>query len=629
MRKITGKVTAGLLALMMAVSGVPAAGNALIGQKIVRAADEDQQQTIAKGTYNVPVKSLESAAPLPPVQEAFAKAFGEKVKVIVDEDGNQTATIDLQHMVVDMSAFGMEKYDANVLTVENAKVLATKEQTWSDPNGDFSQPAVQKTHEVPTQIEVPLTAGESGSYKISITVDFMDGLLGGGDSYPTTVTLTLDWENAERIASEGAFLVGKGAAQTEVTPGTYSTTVKLQKDGTDIDAENYLDDSKTSMAGSCINGPATIVIHKDGTATMTLGLRAVSAFGLTGWASDWKIVSGSGDTAARIDEAFEGNPTKISFKIPDITVNGVYATMYIDVMKTTQKAIFAIDWKNIKKTSDDTSDSSNVEGEYNEIGAQISSVLADVKGLKESDYTADSWKVLTEAVEAAQKAVDDQVSMGDLQKALDVLKQAKENLKKEEKPADAVTTKVDTPTNVKAASAAYNKVKISWKKVSGATGYEVYQYNSKTKKYAKIATVKGTSYTKTGLKTGTKYIYKVRAYKTSGGKTVYSVYAKAVSAKPVPAKVTKVKAVNKSKKSAKITWKKVSGASGYRVYRATKKNGKYKLVKTIKKNKTVKYTNKKLKKGKKYYYKVRAYKNVGKKKVFGKYSSIVKVTVKK
>lgn len=46
-----------------------------------------------------------------------------------------------------------------------------------------------------------------------------------------------------------------------------------------------------------------------------------------------------------------------------------------------------------------------------------------------------------------------------------------------------------------------------------------------------------------------------------------------------------------------ISWKKVKGASGYEVYRSTKKNGKYKKIKTIKKAGTVRFTDKKLKKG--------------------------------
>ena len=90
-----------------------------------------------------------------------------------------------------------------------------------------------------------------------------------------------------------------------------------------------------------------------------------------------------------------------------------------------------------------------------------------------------------------------------------------------------------------------------------------------------------------------------------------------------------MKVKNSSSKAAKVTWKKVSGASGYEIVRATKSNGKFKKVKTITKGSTVTYTNKKLIKKKKYYYKVRAYRKVGKKKVYSSYSSKVKVTIKK
>lgn len=95
------------------------------------------------------------------------------------------------------------------------------------------------------------------------------------------------------------------------------------------------------------------------------------------------------------------------------------------------------------------------------------------------------------------------------------------------------------------------------------------------------------------------------------------------------AKVTGVKAKNTAKKTATISWKKVKGASGYVVYRATKKNGKYKSVKKITKGSTVKYVNKKLTKKKTYYYKVRAFKKSGKKVVYGAYSNKVSVKIKK
>ena len=76
-------------------------------------------------------------------------------------------------------------------------------------------------------------------------------------------------------------------------------------------------------------------------------------------------------------------------------------------------------------------------------------------------------------------------------------------------------------------------------------------------------------------------------------------------------------------------WKKVEGATGYVVYRATKKNGKYKAVKTITKASTTKFKNKKLKKKKTYYYKVRAIKKAGKKVTYSKYSKAVSVKIKK
>ena len=74
---------------------------------------------------------------------------------------------------------------------------------------------------------------------------------------------------------------------------------------------------------------------------------------------------------------------------------------------------------------------------------------------------------------------------------------------------------------------------------------------------------------------------------------------------------------------------KVKNADGYQVYRATKKNGKYKLVKVVKGNKKVSYTNTKLKKNKKYYYKVRAYRTVKGKKVYGAFSSKKSILIKK
>lgn len=91
---------------------------------------------------------------------------------------------------------------------------------------------------------------------------------------------------------------------------------------------------------------------------------------------------------------------------------------------------------------------------------------------------------------------------------------------------------------------------------------------------------------------------------------------------------TSIKSVKAGSKRATVTWKKVTGATGYKVYMATKSNGRYKLVSTVKGNSKVTYTKKKLTKNKKYYFKVVAYKKVGSKTVIGSYSSARSVKVK-
>lgn len=89
----------------------------------------------------------------------------------------------------------------------------------------------------------------------------------------------------------------------------------------------------------------------------------------------------------------------------------------------------------------------------------------------------------------------------------------------------------------------------------------------------------------------------------SDGKYIFSLTKK-------PAKVTYPDAVKYGAKGIKIKWKKMSNVTGYKIYRATKKNSGYKLIKTIKNKNTNYYIDKNKIKGKTYYYKIRAYKYV-------------------
>lgn len=182
-------------------------------------------------------------------------------------------------------------------------------------------------------------------------------------------------------------------------------------------------------------------------------------------------------------------------------------------------------------------------------------------------------------------------------------------------------------TGFKAASSGYNSVTLRWNRTPGATGYEIYrQSGSSNVLIGRINSPTTTSYRNSGLKTGTTYYYRIKAVSSDKeGKPVCSSLVTA-SAKPVPA--TPSVSLKSRKRKATIKWNRVSGASGYQIYRSLKRTSGFKAVKTIKKGSTKYFVNKKLKKGKTYYYKVRAYKTVSKKKIYGNFSTVKSVKVK-
>ena len=172
-------------------------------------------------------------------------------------------------------------------------------------------------------------------------------------------------------------------------------------------------------------------------------------------------------------------------------------------------------------------------------------------------------------------------------------------------------------------------IKVSWNKVYGANGYELYRSTSKDGKYSKVKTItdgKTLSFDDTKLETGRTYYYKVRAYKTINNKKVYSDYSSVVS---TTLKLSKPSVtLSSAYRKICVKWKKVNDASGYEVYRASSKNGKYSKVKTITDGKTLSFDDTKLETGRTYYYKVRAYKTINNKKVYSDYSSVVSTTLK-
>ena len=237
----------------------------------------------------------------------------------------------------------------------------------------------------------------------------------------------------------------------------------------------------------------------------------------------------------------------------------------------------------------------------------------------------------------------------------------------------AVKITPSTPKLISLESTSYNKLKLTWNTVNGATGYLVYQILAdgsykQVKTVAQPATGTQASATMTKLKPGQKYRYTVKAYTLAANsvtKIVSGCDTTGLSAKAKPATpaVISVKAytrvngknvfsgMNRSEKGAKVVravpkkptikltqWgrsidvdiNKVAGADGYVIYRKVG-NGKYKKIGTIDAKKNADFTTYKdatVSYAKTYSYYVRAYKQTDESRVMSAKSKALTLTTK-
>lgn len=103
-----------------------------------------------------------------------------------------------------------------------------------------------------------------------------------------------------------------------------------------------------------------------------------------------------------------------------------------------------------------------------------------------------------------------------------------------------------------------------------------------------------------------------------GNKGKYEISEKAF---PLYGAQTKLKAKKTAKKNT-LVWSKSKGVTGYRIYRSTKKNGNYKMIKAVSAKKNTKFTDTKIKKNKKYYYKIVPYINAAGSRIYGRTSNV-------
>ena len=275
------------------------------------------------GEYDVPLK-LMNASNIANASMAGGCIAGGSLKI--DESGNATVYVDLQAV----SFAGLTAYASDWKIYQDNKASGdTVDATVESTNSDGK--VTQISFAVPNKTL-------DGVY----TNMFVDAMNYSPDAY-----LSIDYGNATKKVNKYKF----GSSETELSAGEYTLPVKL------MNASNI---TNASMAGSCIAG-GSLKIDENGNATVYVDLQAVSVFGVTAFASDWKVYQENNTSSSTIDATVEktdsdGNVTQISFTVPDKTFDGVYLQMSVKAMNMTNNGYLAMDYSNATVKDNETSD---------------------------------------------------------------------------------------------------------------------------------------------------------------------------------------------------------------------------------------------------------------------------------
>lgn len=166
------------------------------------------------------------------------------------------------------------------------------------------------------------------------------------------------------------------------------------------------------------------------------------------------------------------------------------------------------------------------------------------------------------------------------------------------------------------------KMLIAWRPAAGSTGYQVLRSDGEGGRYEEIARVNGKSncaYLDEGVIPGRLHCYKIRPM--NQGQKGFGSYSKAVKARTI-AKTAVTSITSLSSSQMRITWKKVNNAVKYEVYRSLRKDGGFQKIATVR-GSVRKFTDKTVKSGRKYFYRVNVVGSFGGKKITSGYSQSI------
>ena len=194
-----------------------------------------------------------------------------------------------------------------------------------------------------------------------------------------------------------------------------------------------------------------------------------------------------------------------------------------------------------------------------------------------------------------------------------------------------LTPTAPAPTDFRAtASTTKYTVTLNWTAQPLATGYILQRSTKKDSGYEQIARLTSsatTSYTDNlgNSAVGKTYYYRICSYVDAMAVLNQSPFTAAVAAEMKPA-VTTLSLVNASPTAITLKWTKLDGVDGYNLYRSTRADGGFKLIKKITSPSKLKYKNSKRVMGTVYYYKIAAYKVVDGKTILGGFSNVASIT---
>lgn len=381
-------------------------------------------------------------------------------------------------------------------------------------------------------------------------------LSNGKSNAPQEVKLEL----SGNVPAHTSYLI-RCEAQDDSTPDLIKFTVsRYDKEWTQtIDNKRYqitlYNGSKAADAVSVNEGNVEGAALPDGTISKQKAIRRKDFADTNNNAADFEVVSYKDDAAA-VDE-----------KYPRSLANGSWGMK--DVVTPVKRYTVTFD----------------ADGQTEDVSVKEGEKVSAREAVQKDGYTFLGWYL------------GDQKYDFDTPVTADITLCAKWEKKETPKPAQEVTAAPALASVKSIANKKTVQVEIQVIPAAGAEGYQVYR--RKGNREVLIGEGTGTVFYDENPVSG-RVFYFAKAVKGSSISAAGS--EKSITLPKTTAKVT---AKAKGKKTVTLKWKKVSGATGYLVYRSTKKDSGYQRIAVLKKGTKTAYTDKKgLKKGKKYFYRI-------------------------